>query len=291
MHMMRNLMLFGALILGNFSRAQIVINEVDYDQLSTDDGEYLEIRNIGTSDWPMSIVSVLMYNGQTGTPELYRTIADPNWPDLAPLDFFVICTSSTNTPNCDHVATPATNLIQNGPTDAIALVTTQNPNPVILDVVSYGGSLAGYVEGTGTTFEDSNDVPGISIGRFVDGYDTQDNSADFYLMCSTPGAANVIDPMLCDLSTSIRTASSFISSFSVLPLFGGNGLMVFDANMNGEPLTYEVFGADGSLLANRAASTAVRNAWALDAADLRGRLLLVRLTTPTRQETRRIVLP
>ena len=289
--MKRNVMLLGALTLGTFTHAQVVINEVDYDQLSTDTGEFLEIRNIGTSAWPLSMVSVLMYNGQTGTPELYRTITDPNWPDLAPLDFFVICTSTTNTPNCDHVATPATNLIQNGPTDAIALVLNENPNPIILDVVSYGGSLAGYVEGTGTTFEDSNDVPGISIGRFVDGYDTQDNSADFHLMCSTPGTANVIDPLLCDLSTGIRTPSPFASTFSVLPVPGGNGLIVFDANVAVEPLSYDVFGADGSLIASRAASTAVRNAWALDATDLRGRLLLVRLSTPTRQETRRIVLP
>lgn len=273
------------------AQAQVVINEVDYDQLSTDTEEYVEIKNIGTTPFPLQYMNVIMYNGSTGSAVEYRNIQDPFWPTLDPGAYFVICTNASSTAGCNEVVTPATNLVQNGPGDAIALVLTENPTPLVIDVVSYGGTLAGYVEGSGTSAEDTNDSPGVSIGRFPDGQDTQDNNADFHLMCSSPGAANIIDPVQCDLSTGVPGAFAPASTFAVLPAPGGDHLMVYDGNVAAEPLSYEVLDVDGSLLMARTMGTAARASWTVDARTLHGRMVLVRLTTPTRSETRRVVLP
>lgn len=273
------------------AQAQIVINEVDYDQVSTDTEEYVEIKNIGTSLFPLQYLSVIMYNGSTGSAVEYRNIQNPSWPPLDPGAYFVICTNASSTTACNEVATPATNLVQNGPGDAIALVLNGNPTQLVIDVVSYGGSLGGFVEGSGTVAEDTNDSPGVSIGRFPDGQDTQDNNADFHLMCSTPGAANIIDPVQCDLSTGVRAAVAVSSTFAVLTAPGGDHLMVYDGNPMAEPLTYEVLDVDGSLLMIKTMGSTVRASWSVDVSSVRGRMLLVRLTTPTRSEARRVVLP
>lgn len=268
-------------------RAQLVINEVDYDQVGTDAAEYIELYNTGSFAFPLQYLQVVMINGNAGGAAEYRTVENASWPALGPGEFFVIC-ANASTPDCDHLATPATNLIQNGSPDAIALVITQ-PEPLVIDALSYGGSVPGFTEGTGTTVEDSNLTDGISIGRYPDGTDTQDNNSDFVLMCSTPGAANLVDPQACDLSSSIRSSEP-ASVFTVVPSPDGEGMVVFDANLKGEPLTFDLFTTDGSLLNSRSGFRD-RASWNVDLKGLRGRVLMVRLTTPTRSETRRIALP
>ncbi len=287
----RTIILSAAIACALPSLAQLVINEVDYDQQSTDTEEYIEIKNIGASLFPMQYLSVIMYNGSSGSAVEYRNIQDPSWPALGPGAYFVICTNSSATASCNHVATPTTNLIQNGPNDAIALVLTENPTPLVIDAVSYGGSLADYVEGTGTSAEDTNDSPGVSIGRFPDGQDTQDNNADFHLMCSTPGTANLIDPVQCDLSTGVRTSLPAGPHFTLLPAPDGTHVLAFDLNAEAEPLIFDLFDAKGTLLASHSGSATPRASWSIDATGLRGQLLIVRLSTPTRQESRRFVLP
>lgn len=270
--------------------AQLVINEMDYDQPGTDAAEYIELLNTGGAVFPLQYVQVVMVNGNAGGAAEYRTLNGTSWPALPAGGYFVICANAT-TPNCDVVVTPATNLIQNGSPDAIALVITE-PTPAIIDVLSYGGSVPGYTEGTGTTAEDTNISLGVSIGRYPDGTDTDDNNADFRLMCSTPGQANIIDPVQCDLSTALPAmASVSAQGLMVLPSPDGSGVLVYDANAAGERIALDLFTADGSLVASRGATTAQRISWLVDLSGLRGRLLLVRITSPTRQETRRFVLP
>lgn len=288
--MKRSLLFTAAVIASCAARAQVVINEVDYDQPGTDATEYIELLNTGGTVFPLQYLQVVMVNGNAGGSAIYRTLDGTSWPALDAGDYFVICANAA-TANCDVVVTPATNLIQNGSPDAIALVITQ-PAPAIIDVLSYGGSVPGYTEGSGTSAEDTNISPGVSIGRFPDGADSGNNSADFRLMCNTPGAANVIDPVLCDLSTALPDGgAAHVQGLIVLPSPDGSGVLVYDANMAGERLALELFTADGSLVAVRGATTAQRISWHVDVSGLRGRLLLVRATTPTRQETRRFVLP
>lgn len=286
---MKAIALLPLLLAAAVAQAQVVINEVDYDQVGTDTEEYVEILNTGTSFFPLQYLNVVMYSGSSGSPVEYRNISSPSWPALGPGEFFVVCANATATLNCDHVATPATNLIQNGPTDAIALIMSV-PAPNVIDVLSYGGTLAGATEGNGATAEDSNDVPGISIGRFPDGQDTNDNDSDFHLMCSSPGVANLIDPLECDLSTGLPRPVA-PASFILLPASDGRHVLVFDANAGGEPISFELLDVNGRLLETRAASSAPRASWSIDAEARQGQLLIVRLLTPTRAEARRFVLP
>jgi len=78
----------------------LVINEVDYDQPSTDLAEYLELKNTGATAVQLSGYSVVMVNAAaTGGPAPYRTINLPTG-SLAAGDYFVIC-ANTITPNCE----------------------------------------------------------------------------------------------------------------------------------------------------------------------------------------------
>lgn len=270
------------------ANAQIVINEVDYDQPGTDNAEYIEILNTGSTAFPLQYLQVVLVNGNAGGNTVYATIENASWPALPPGSYFVICASAA-TPNCNAVVAPATNLIQNGSPDALALVITQ-PEPLVLDALSYGGNVSGYTEGTGSSQEDSNLATGISIGRFPDGTDTNDNNADFHRMCSTPGAANVIDPQLCDLDIGISRINSSGGGFQVLLSPGGEHVMLFDANAAGEEVLFEVFNAQGSMLFQHRSGAAPRASWSFPTGGIDSGVLLLRLSTPTRRETRKVAL-
>ncbi|HRD53147.1 MAG TPA: lamin tail domain-containing protein [Flavobacteriales bacterium] len=272
----------------SFASAQIVINEVDYDQPGTDNAEFIEILNVGASMYPLQYLQVVLVNGNAGGQAIYATLSSASWPALPAGDFFVICANAA-TPNCNVTVTPATNLIQNGSPDAIALVMTE-PTPTIVDALSYGGTVPGYAEGAGSSQEDSNLANGISIGRFPDGTDTNDNNADFHRMCSTPGAANVIDPQACDLGISVAELAAPPSSLLVMPSPAGQGVLVFDRNLAAETITFQVLTAQGALMAERTIASP-RASWHVDLNATRGQLLLVRLISPTRNEATRIVAP
>ena len=276
-----------AAVAGFSAQAQLVINEVDYDQLGTDAAEYIEILNVGATAFPLQYLQVVMVNGNAGGAVVYRTLESSSWPALGPGEYFVICASAA-VPECDAVVTPATNLIQNGSPDAIALVTTQ-PVPMVIDALSYGGSVPGYTEGMGTPAEDSNLVGGISIGRYPDGADSGDNAVDFALMCSTPGAINLVDPTACDLSTGLPERDAAASAFSAVPLAGASGFMVFAENPARAALGIEVFDAQGALLASYGASSAPKASWHVDIPGAQGQVLLVRLTGGGARKALRIV--
>lgn len=284
---MRRTVLALPILLASVAPAQIVINEMDYDQVSTDNAEFIEIKNIGLDIWPMSDVSVVMYNGSTGVADEYRTIMDATWPDLQPGDYFVICGNASLTQNCDHGATPLTNLIQNGPLDAVALVRTSNSD--VLDVVSYGGSLEGVVEGTGTTAEDTNLNDGVSIGRDPDGNDTNNNDADFFLMCSTPGAENVIDPSACDLSTGV-VETTINADLIIRPAVNGNGLVLSVAGSSSS-VQFDVFAIDGSLVHTRSSASTANNVWTLSLPERSGQVLLVRAIGDGFSVTQKVMMP
>ncbi len=167
---------------------RLVINEIDYDQPGSDAAEFIEIRNSGTGPADLTGVSLLLVNGSGGGAVVYNTIALPSI-TLGAGDYFVVCGDALNVLNCDLDASPNTNLIQNGSPDAVALVL----GSLVLDTVSYeGNSGAPYTEGTGTSAADSNDAPDgfKGLSRVPNGSDTNDNDADFFLVCITPGGAN-----------------------------------------------------------------------------------------------------
>ncbi len=173
----------------------LVVNEIDYDQAGTDAAEFLEIRNNGPAPVNLDPVVVELINGNLGgaTPYAPSPIDLPNVM-LAPGAYFVVCANNTTTPNCNLDVAPDTNLIQNGPPDAVAL----RWNGVLVDTVSYEGDTgAPYTETSGSGLEDDGTDDFIGISRFPDGTDTGVNNADLSERCITPGAANAAATAPC----------------------------------------------------------------------------------------------
>jgi hypothetical protein len=176
-----------ALMYAAASPAQVVINEVDYDQVGADTAEYLELYNAGPAAVNLDNYTVELVNGSGGGAAVYDTIDLPNV-SLAAGDYYVICANAATVPNCDLDDGPNTDFIQNGAPDGIGL----RLSGVLVDAVSYEGNTgAPYTEGTGTAAADSNTIGLIGISRLPDGTDSNNNNADFSLRCISPGFANV----------------------------------------------------------------------------------------------------
>jgi hypothetical protein len=192
-----------------YATSDLVINEVDYDQPGTDEAEFIELYNRGSSAIDLSQYEIRLYNGSTN--EVYRTINSLSG-TLAAGDYYVISGSAANVPNTDlDLAT--TDLIQNGdPTDAIALVSIATGG--VVDALTYEGSLTAngdqYSEGSFAA-ADSNEVGTARTGlsRTSDGTDTQDNGTDFAIRAITPGKANTT---LTDGTPSIEFASATVNA-------------------------------------------------------------------------------
>ncbi|HJS18135.1 MAG TPA: ExeM/NucH family extracellular endonuclease [Anaerolineales bacterium] len=163
----------------------LVINEIDYDQPSTDTAEFVEIRNNDSVSVDLSAYDVQMVNGNAGGAVQYRLFDLPAI-SLAPGDYFVLCANNTTVANCDLDVTPETDLIQNGAPDAVALLFGAS----IVDTVSYEGNTgAPYTEGSGVGLVDT--ASGTqSISRCPDASDTDVNNVDFSERTSTPGTLN-----------------------------------------------------------------------------------------------------
>ncbi|MEM1204206.1 MAG: lamin tail domain-containing protein [Acidobacteriota bacterium] len=164
-----------------------VINEIDYDQDMTDEEEFIEIYNGTGAAVNLDTFSLELVNGNGGGAAVYDTIDLPNVM-LADGDFYVVCGDAAMVPNCDLDVTPDSNLVQNGPPDAVALL----ESGVIVDTVSYEGDTgAPYTEGSGTGLEDDPAIDFFSISRTADGVDTDQNNLDFAGRCNSPGEANL----------------------------------------------------------------------------------------------------
>ncbi len=168
--------------------AELVINEIDYDQPGADNAEFIEIANVGGAPADLGQYQLELVNGASGGAAVYETIALPATL-LNPGDYYVVCGNALNVVGCDLVTSPSSNLIQNGPPDAVALTR----GGAIVDTVSYEGSVPGYTEGSGSGLEDSSSAGDEfkSIARIPNGVDTDQNNVDFAFVCITPGAANV----------------------------------------------------------------------------------------------------
>ncbi len=174
--------------------AALVINEIDYDQASTDSAEFLEIRNNDSLAVNLDAYAVELVNGNGGGAVVYQVI---DLPDviLDPGAYYVVCANVATVTDCDLDVDPDENLIQNGAPDAVAIVL----GTTIVDVVSYEGNTgAPYTEGSGDGLEDISTETNAGISRFPDGVDTQQNNVDLSLRCISPGAPNVADNSNCD---------------------------------------------------------------------------------------------
>ena len=187
-------LVIGLIAVGSGSGAvstTLVVNEVDYDQPSTDTAEFLELKNVSALAIDLDPYSVELVNGNAGGAVIYQTIGLPSV-SLAAGDHYVVCGDAATTANCDLDVTPDLNLIQNGGPDAIGL----RLGTTLVDALSYeGDSGAPYTEGTGAGLEDNSALAGKGISRCPDGFDTDHNNTDFGFRDITPGDANACPPV------------------------------------------------------------------------------------------------
>jgi predicted extracellular nuclease len=164
----------------------LVINEVDYDQPSTDTAEFFELKNVSGSAINLDSYSVEFVNGNAGGALLYQTIDLPDV-SVAAGDYYVVCANAATTANCDLDVSPESNLIQNGSPDAVGL----RLSGTLVDALSYEGNTgAPYTEGSGSGLEDDPSLANKGLSRCPDGFDTDHNNSDFGYRDISPGAAN-----------------------------------------------------------------------------------------------------
>jgi hypothetical protein len=167
--------------------AKLVINEVDYDQVGTDTGGFVEIANTGTTVAVLDGIALVLVNGGDSSEYGRKALTG----SLAVGAKLVIDVDP-----------------QNGAPDGLALVDTTED--VLLDALSYEGAIGAATIGTATSsttvfdlvegtvlpvdVADSNTVDG-TLARIPDGSDTGDAATDWsFTTTSTPGAANVKTP-------------------------------------------------------------------------------------------------
>jgi C1A family cysteine protease len=160
----------------------MVINEVDYDQVSTDLAEFIELKNTSTSPINLNGYVLDLVNGNDGL--IYSTIALPDV-TVAAGDYYVICGPNGTVPACNHVVTGF--LVQNGAPDGIKL----SKGSLTVDSLGYEGDVPGYTEGTSLLLDDDPAAGVVGLSRFPDGFDDNINDLDFRLACATPGFANI----------------------------------------------------------------------------------------------------
>jgi hypothetical protein len=158
--------------------AELVINEVDYDQVGADTVGFVEIANVGDTTATLDGIALVLVNGGDGAEYATRALTGT----LAAGAHLVVDIDA-----------------QNGAPDGVALVNTTAGT--LLDALSYegeirsatiGGSTFDLVEGTPlpATTADSNTENG-SLARLPDGQDTDDAAADWrFTATPTPGSRN-----------------------------------------------------------------------------------------------------
>ncbi|MBM3976452.1 MAG: hypothetical protein FJ299_05625 [Planctomycetes bacterium] len=166
---------------------RLVINEVDYDQPSTDTAEFVEIHNAGDAPQDLTNVVLEFWNGADST--IYRTVNLASaGPSLAPGGYLVVRAAAVALPPgvlfINFAA--AQDSIQNGAPDGLLL----RDGATLLDSMSYEGTFGGINEGAGHAGTDASTSVQV-LARTPNGTDTNDNAADFAVATTlTPGAAN-----------------------------------------------------------------------------------------------------
>jgi hypothetical protein len=179
----------------------IVINEIDYDMVGTDNAEYIEIYNPSGADVDLTGLQVVLINGANNAT--YDTIDLSTAGTLPAGGYLVIGGAMVTVPASALKIDPGwtTDRIQNGSPDGLAIVDTNAGR--VVDALSYEGSITmanvtglsapvSLVEGNAlpTTVADSNTTDG-SLCRSPNGTDSDDAKSD-WMFCTTktPGMAN-----------------------------------------------------------------------------------------------------
>jgi len=169
---------------------KLVINEIDYDQPSTDTAEFVEILNVGEMPLNLTDITLELVNGSDG--QVYRTVPlvlnDQSVVLLSPGQYLVfgpLAVTGTVPSGAITITSALTqDIIQNGSPDGARIVSAGS----FMDGIHYEGTMSGVGEGASAP-TDNGSVS--SLSRCPNGNDTNDNGADFRLTTPTPGAANI----------------------------------------------------------------------------------------------------
>lgn len=163
--------------------AALIINEVDYDQAGTDRSEFVELYNSASRALSLDRYRLEFINGTNGSGYRSFTLAPETLEGGA---YWVLCGDPSQVPGCNQDLSPDTNLLQNGAPDALALWL----GDVLVDALSYEGTVVGFSETAGNELRDGS-APYLGLSRVPNGFDTDNNQADFALRCISPGASNL----------------------------------------------------------------------------------------------------
>ena len=145
------------------AHAALVINEVDYDQPGTDQGEFIELFNSGTDDILLDGVTLDLINGTNGSA--YRSF------DLAGLTigadaYLVLCDGASSVVNCNLEVSASAGWLQNG--GALAAHLTATPDLYGVDLERGIAELV--AEATSFRFDASDLMPSeVGSGSFWTG--------------------------------------------------------------------------------------------------------------------------
>lgn len=186
------------------AHAQLVINEVDYDQVGTDFNEFIELRNNSNCPIALADLAIVLVNG-TGSVEYQRVMLGSAGAFIEPGQYLVVGSATVTS------IVPAGALrmnfpfegdnMQNGTPDGLALIDVAART--VLDALSYEGGMTACTivgfPGTVTlvsgsevplAVSDSNIVQG-SIVRQPDGKDSGNDAADWRVASTpSPGISN-----------------------------------------------------------------------------------------------------
>lgn len=187
--------------MASISAGPLVINEIDYDQPGSDDFEFVEIFNAGSTYIPLEDVALVFINGANNSE--YRREELLLAGGIFPGQYVLVCNGSLN-PSIASAATVLNfsgfnNNIQNGSPDGIALINFGNNT--VLDTVSYEGGITtaniiglgviNLVQGTPIPLAVADDNTGnVSLSCLPNGAGSGNDSADWGMAVPTPGAAN-----------------------------------------------------------------------------------------------------
>lgn len=187
------------------SLAPVVINEFQYDDNGTDDVEYVELFN--RTALPVDISGWMLQGEEGGAAGgINGTFTFPGTPGsmttvILPGGYLLV--SQPLVPNHDPNYVMPTTVLENGGT-----TTTLNSDGVtlrddlgnVIDAVvwEYAGWAApvpAWLEGTGCFggYQLSLGLAtlnGAAMGRWIDGFDSDDNGADFVMLAYSPGQPN-----------------------------------------------------------------------------------------------------
>jgi hypothetical protein len=183
------------IVLGSGTVAStLIINEVDYDQISTDAAEYIEIYNASGTILSLAGLKVSLVNGATNVP--YQTIDLGASGQLAIGQYLIIAGAGVTVPTSAKRVNPlwSSDQVQNGAPDGIAII--DDVTHTVIDALSYEGEvtaamLPGFtqavslVEGSAlaVTTADSNTAT-MALCRIPSGEDTN-NAATDWTTCTT----------------------------------------------------------------------------------------------------------